>query len=187
MKLNRIAFPPLIIALLAIVASGQAPTIDQSLSLMSVSGPRISPDGRFVAYQVQETNWEENAFETEIWIVSVESGDRYQLTNAKKSSSNPQWSPDSRRIRAVLQAKLDHIAFGVPDVAPVAAFLAGDLGGREHGSGPGSGFATWQWEFTGGGKIETGNDDHQAIVESPRPVGVARNVFESSVGVVPPQ
>jgi dipeptidyl aminopeptidase/acylaminoacyl peptidase len=101
MKLNRIAFAPLIIALFAIVAFGQAPTIDQSLSLMSASGPRISPDGRFVAYQVQETNWEENAFETEIWIVSVESGDRYQLTNAKKSSSNPQWSPDSRRIAFV--------------------------------------------------------------------------------------
>jgi dipeptidyl aminopeptidase/acylaminoacyl peptidase len=98
MKLNRMAFAPLMMALLAIVATGQAPTIDQSLSLTSASGPRISPDGRFVAYQVQETNWEENAFETEIWIVSVESGDRYQLTNAKKSSSNPQWSPDSKRI-----------------------------------------------------------------------------------------
>ena len=53
-----------------------------------------------------------------------------------------------------MEAKLDHIAFGVPDVAPVAELLAGHLGGRERGSGPGNGFVFWQWEFAGGGAIE---------------------------------
>ncbi|HSB08327.1 MAG TPA: S9 family peptidase [Blastocatellia bacterium] len=86
---------------LAVVGSAQTPTIEQSLNLKSASGPRISPDGRHVAYQVQETNWEENAFETEIWIAVTSTGARYQLTNAKKSSTNPQWSPDSKRIAFV--------------------------------------------------------------------------------------
>jgi catechol 2,3-dioxygenase-like lactoylglutathione lyase family enzyme len=54
----------------------------------------------------------------------------------------------------VAEWKLDHIAFGVPDVAPVAELLAGHLGGRERGSGPGGGFVFWQWEFAGGGAIE---------------------------------
>lgn len=76
----------------------KTPTVDQSLNLKSAGNPRISPDGRLVAYQVQETNWEENAFETEIWIAVVASGERYQLTNAKKSSFAPQWSPDSKRL-----------------------------------------------------------------------------------------
>jgi len=49
----------------------QTPTIEQSLNLRSAGGPRISPDGRYVAYQVQKTNWEENAFETEIWMASL--------------------------------------------------------------------------------------------------------------------
>lgn len=53
-----------------------------------------------------------------------------------------------------MEAKLDHIAFGVPDVAPVADLLAGHLGGRERGSGPGNGFVFWQWEFAGGGAVE---------------------------------
>ena len=52
------------------------------------------------------------------------------------------------------EAKLDHIAFGVPDIAPVAELLAGHLGGCERGSGPGGGFVFWQWEFAGGGAIE---------------------------------
>jgi dipeptidyl aminopeptidase/acylaminoacyl peptidase len=76
----------------------KTPTIDQSLNLKNAGNARISPDGRFVAYQVQETNWEENAFELEIWISVVATGERYQLTNAKKSSSAAAWSPDGKRI-----------------------------------------------------------------------------------------
>src|SRR5262245_14731313 len=83
------------------IAGEKTPTIDQSLELKSAGGPRISPDGRYVAYQVQKTNWEENAFETEIWIAVTSTGNRYRLNNAKKSSSNPQWSPDSKRIAFV--------------------------------------------------------------------------------------
>jgi dipeptidyl aminopeptidase/acylaminoacyl peptidase len=91
----------LAVAPLAFAAANQTPTIEQSLNLKSVFGARISPDGRFVAYQVQETNWTDNAFETEIWVAVVATGERYQLTNAKKSSTSPIWSPDSKRIAFV--------------------------------------------------------------------------------------
>jgi dipeptidyl aminopeptidase/acylaminoacyl peptidase len=86
------------LASLAFAQSSKTPTIEQSLSLKSAANPRISPDGRLVTYQVQETNWEENAFENELWIAVVATGERYQLTNAKKSSTAPAWSPDSKRI-----------------------------------------------------------------------------------------
>ncbi|HXU09662.1 MAG TPA: S9 family peptidase [Blastocatellia bacterium] len=99
--MRHITHTLLLIFAFAVFASGQTPTIDQSLNMKTAGGPRISPDGRYVAYQVQETNWEDNAFETEIWIAVTATGDRYQLTNAKKSSSNPQWSPDSKRIAFV--------------------------------------------------------------------------------------
>src|ERR1051325_9130470 len=89
------------LATFALAQSSKTPTIEQSLNIKSAGGPRISPDGRLVAYQVQETNWEENAFETEIWIAVVGSGERYQLTNAKKSSMSPQWSSDSKRLAFV--------------------------------------------------------------------------------------
>src|SRR5215831_3633279 len=78
--------------------SAQTPTLEQSLNLKSAAGPRISPDGRFVAYQVQETNWTDNEFISQIWIAATSTGERYQLTYGKKSSSNPVWSPDSKRI-----------------------------------------------------------------------------------------
>ena len=78
-------------------ASG-APTIDQSLEWQSASNPRISPDGKRVVYEVQKTNWEENAFERSLWIGEVASGEPHALTTAKKSSTNPEWSPDGRWI-----------------------------------------------------------------------------------------
>ena len=75
-----------------------APTVDQLLSIKRAGAPEISPDGRYVAYTVRDTNCDDNAYETEIWIADVVSGTTYQLTNAKKSSQSPAWSPDGARL-----------------------------------------------------------------------------------------
>jgi dipeptidyl aminopeptidase/acylaminoacyl peptidase len=87
-----------ILACLAWTLSAQTPTIEQSLNLKTAGSPRISRDGRFIAYTVSETNWDENAFDTQIWMVMTATGERYQLTHAKKSSSDPRWAPDSKRL-----------------------------------------------------------------------------------------
>jgi dipeptidyl aminopeptidase/acylaminoacyl peptidase len=85
----------------AAFAAGSTPTIEDSLNMKSVSGAQISPDGRYVAYSVQQANWEENDFVSQIWIAVPASGERYQLTSGKKSAGNPAWSPDSRRLAFV--------------------------------------------------------------------------------------
>jgi dipeptidyl aminopeptidase/acylaminoacyl peptidase len=80
------------------LAAAQVPSIDQSLSFKSVQTAEISPDGRFVAYTVQETNWEDNEFVQQIWIAMLNTGERYQLTHGRKSNQTPKWSPDSSFI-----------------------------------------------------------------------------------------
>jgi Tol biopolymer transport system component len=82
----------------ALALLAQTPTIDQSLSMKSVAGAQISPDGRYVAYTVQQANWDDNEFATQVWIAVAATGEHYQLTSGKKSASGPQWSPDSRRL-----------------------------------------------------------------------------------------
>src|SRR5580704_17236115 len=82
----------------ATVLIAQTPTIEQSLNLKTAASPRISPDGRFVAYIVSETDWENNPFEAQIWMVMTSTGERYQLTHAKKSSTSPHWAPESKRL-----------------------------------------------------------------------------------------
>jgi dipeptidyl aminopeptidase/acylaminoacyl peptidase len=75
-----------------------APTVDQILSLKRAGSPEISPDGRWVAYTIRDTNWDDNAYETEIWLAEVATGASRQLTNAKKSSQSPAWSSDGSKL-----------------------------------------------------------------------------------------
>jgi dipeptidyl aminopeptidase/acylaminoacyl peptidase len=75
-----------------------APTVDQVLSLKRAGSPEISPDGRWVAYPVRETNWDDNAYDTQIWLADATTGATRQLTNAKKSSQSPAWSPNGTRL-----------------------------------------------------------------------------------------
>jgi Tol biopolymer transport system component len=84
--------------LVSVCAFAAAPPIDTSISMRSVTDAEVSPDGRYVAFSVEQANWEENAFVTQIWIAVTATGERYQLTSGKKSSSDPAWSPDSRRL-----------------------------------------------------------------------------------------
>ena len=74
------------------------PTIDQSLEMKSAFNPQISPDGKRVVYEVSRTNWEDNAFERDLWIADTSAGDGHQLTASKKSSTNAAWSPDGKWI-----------------------------------------------------------------------------------------
>src|SRR5258708_14381445 len=75
-----------------------APTVDQILSLKRAGSPKISSDGRWVAYTVRETNWDDNAYETEIWLADSAGGGTRTLTNAKKSDPGPAWSPDGSKL-----------------------------------------------------------------------------------------
>ncbi|MBV9885376.1 MAG: PD40 domain-containing protein, partial [Acidobacteria bacterium] len=74
------------------------PTIDEQLSLKSINGQQISPDGRYVAYRVRETDWEGNQYIRQLWIVNVSTGSNFQLTRGKKSVEGFHWSPDSKWI-----------------------------------------------------------------------------------------
>src|SRR5438876_10401596 len=94
-------------------AASTTPTIDQSLEWKAVFNPKISPDGMRVVYELQKTNWEENAFERNLWIADVAAGESHALTSAKKSSTNAGWSPDGKWI-AFLSDRPGQIT-GTPD------------------------------------------------------------------------
>jgi dipeptidyl aminopeptidase/acylaminoacyl peptidase len=74
------------------------PSIDQSLEMQTVASPQISPDGRRIVYEQTRTNWDANAFETDLWLADASTGERHLLTLASKSSTGAQWSPDGKLI-----------------------------------------------------------------------------------------
>ncbi len=64
----------------------------------SVGSPKISPDGKRVVYEQTRTNWDANAFETDLWIADVATGERHQLTTTGHSCNPAEWSPDGKWI-----------------------------------------------------------------------------------------
>lgn len=76
----------------------EGPSFVDVLTLKSIEGAQIAPDGSAIAYTVKSTDWDENQFDTEIWLVR-DGENPFQLTNTKDgSSSSPSWSPDSKKI-----------------------------------------------------------------------------------------
>jgi dipeptidyl aminopeptidase/acylaminoacyl peptidase len=83
---------------LASQAGVPGPSFEQVIGLRSVGSPALSPDGRSVAFTVRTTEWEENRFDTEIWLAR-QGEEPFQLTRTEKgSSTGPRWSPDGRWI-----------------------------------------------------------------------------------------
>jgi dipeptidyl aminopeptidase/acylaminoacyl peptidase len=90
-----------VIACLAGTASAQdrrAPTVDDLLNLVQVSGAEISPDGKQVIYTKSELKkWSDNKRVSSIWIANADGTDHRQLLGSDKDRS-PSWSPDGRTI-----------------------------------------------------------------------------------------
>ncbi len=96
-------FSALVFFGLALIALGQAekvpgPAFKDVLSLKSAGSPVISPCGKHILFTVRKPDWENNRYDTEIWL-SRNGAESIQLTRTKDGSSmSPAWSPDGKWI-----------------------------------------------------------------------------------------
>jgi dipeptidyl aminopeptidase/acylaminoacyl peptidase len=74
--------------------STRVPTIDDLLTVKSAGATQISPDGKWVAYTVTETDFDQDAYVSHLWLADVASGKTFQVTRGDKGAGNAQWSPD---------------------------------------------------------------------------------------------
>ena len=105
-KVSRAVVALVVVCVWSAAVWGQAkhtPSLEESLELNRLNGPRISPDGRVIAYSVRETDWKENAYVRQIWLINVATGKSLQLTRGKKSSDGPEWSPDGRWLAFITE------------------------------------------------------------------------------------
>ncbi|MFF2753029.1 S9 family peptidase [Psychrobacillus sp. NPDC058041] len=73
-------------------------SIEEIISLPTLSGTNISDDGKNVAFVKKTANWKDNKYRSHVWIYEKAKGQCYPLTTRNIESTNPLWSPDSRDI-----------------------------------------------------------------------------------------
>jgi dipeptidyl aminopeptidase/acylaminoacyl peptidase len=73
-------------------------SVQEMLKIQRVADPQLSPDGKWVAYQVTVPDVAANRNRTQIFVVAVSGGEPRQLTSGAASSSVPRWSPDGSRL-----------------------------------------------------------------------------------------
>ncbi len=68
------------------------------LAMKRIADPRVSPDGRSVAFTVRVTDMEANKGRTSIWLADLASKAARQLTSGESNDSSPRWSPDGKSL-----------------------------------------------------------------------------------------
>jgi len=63
-----------------------------------ISGPRISPDGKFVIYSQQRLEKKSEKKFTNLWLVPTDGGQPKQFTYGDQNDTCPLWSPDGSQI-----------------------------------------------------------------------------------------
>ena len=72
-------------------------TPDDVYELVGVADPRLSPDGRLVAYQAWSIDREANEVRSAIWVTPLDgSGEPRRFTFSDRRDAAPRWSPDGR-------------------------------------------------------------------------------------------
>jgi len=88
------ALPICVPSMLHAQAGQRSPSIDNLLSLRSVGSARISPDAQRVAYLVTSTDWQQDAFVSQLWVHELRTSAATQLTRHEAGVSQVAWSPD---------------------------------------------------------------------------------------------
>lgn len=107
--------------------SGKRPfTFEDMMALKRISGPQISPNGKWVLFSAVDVNLQENTKIPRLWIVPLAGGESRQLTSDRAGEDRGRWSPDGRQILFV-SSRDGSSQIWVAGVDPDTGSLSGDV------------------------------------------------------------
>jgi dipeptidyl aminopeptidase/acylaminoacyl peptidase len=66
--------------------------------IKSVADPKISPDGKKVAFVVTESMLEKGKTNAEVYIIGIDGGEMTNISNHASADNHPIWSPDGKTL-----------------------------------------------------------------------------------------
>src|SRR6266550_3967447 len=91
---------------MAVAQQNRPFTIEDLLKVRRVADPRVSPDGKSVAFTIGDVNLDGNRVVNQIYAIAIAGGEIKQLTSGDKSASSPRWSPDGKKIAFVTGSQI---------------------------------------------------------------------------------
>ena len=73
-------------------------SVHDMLAMDRISGPEVSPDGRWIVFVLSTTDLEANRSRTDLWLVGVDGEGLVRLTSHEASDFNPRWSADGKSL-----------------------------------------------------------------------------------------
>ena len=92
---------PLAHAASAASETGQTPlTVEDLVRLKRLSDPQVSPDGRYVAFVLRETDIDADKGRTDLWLLDLRAKNAQprRLTQSAANDSSPRWAPDGHSV-----------------------------------------------------------------------------------------
>ncbi|MBN2244359.1 MAG: PD40 domain-containing protein, partial [Candidatus Aminicenantes bacterium] len=73
-------------------------SIHDMLAMDRISDPQVSPDGKWIVFNLRTTDLEANRGRTDLWLVGTDGNDLRRLTSNLATDYNARWSPCGRYI-----------------------------------------------------------------------------------------
>ena len=140
--MRRIIITLALLGLAATAMAQHAMTFEDLVSIHRIGGPQLSPDGKWIAYDVSTPNLKANKSFSAVYMMPSAGGAPKLISDASHQDNGPVWSPDGKRIAFVSnrdggphQVWLYDVATGVARQASNLAGGAGSMKWLPDGSG----------------------------------------------------
>jgi dipeptidyl aminopeptidase/acylaminoacyl peptidase len=81
-----------------LLAATLALTPEEYATMPLVAGPRLSPDGKRVAYVVTRADLTRSVYDSDVWMIDADGANQRQLTRSEANDNEPRWSPDGKLL-----------------------------------------------------------------------------------------